>query len=148
MSELPPPPESQSEPFELAPPPPPIERVTTTAAEPAALAPPPPPQVSPDGRFYYDGHRWVPIPQSAPQTAPQPPSAVAVAHTTVVVNPGRRGQMPTWAAIAGLVFCVPLGLVMVGLTPWKVTTKVVVAGVAILAWIALIAAMGHPSTTT
>jgi hypothetical protein len=25
--------------------------------------PPPPPQVSPDGRFYWDGERWVPMAQ-------------------------------------------------------------------------------------
>lgn len=39
--------------------------------------PPPPPQVSPDGKFYWDGSRWVPM-QQAPQQwgsmrpAPQP----------------------------------------------------------------------------
>ncbi len=33
-----------------------------------------PPQVSPDGRFYWDGQRWVPFQQAAPaaQTAPAP----------------------------------------------------------------------------
>jgi hypothetical protein len=71
------------------------------------------------------------------------PPAVAVARASVVVNTGRRGQMPTWAAILGLVFCIPLGLVMVGLTPWKVNTKVVVAGAAIVAWIAIGSAIGH-----
>ena len=33
--------------------------------------PPPPPQVSPDGKFYWDGQRWVPMQQGSHQ-APQP----------------------------------------------------------------------------
>jgi hypothetical protein len=33
--------------------------------------PPPPPQVSPDGKFYWDGTRWVPMPTAAVQE-PQP----------------------------------------------------------------------------
>lgn len=31
----------------------------------------PPPQVSPDGKFYWDGQRWVPMQQTPPQSAPQ-----------------------------------------------------------------------------
>jgi hypothetical protein len=34
--------------------------------------PPPPPQVSPDGKFYWDGARWVPMQAQAPA---QPPMA-------------------------------------------------------------------------
>jgi hypothetical protein len=33
--------------------------------------PPPPPQVSPDGRFYWDGTRWVPMQTPAAQEPPQ-----------------------------------------------------------------------------
>lgn len=36
--------------------------------------PPTPPQVSPDGKFYWDGQRWVPT----QQLAPQQPAAVVV----------------------------------------------------------------------
>jgi hypothetical protein len=28
--------------------------------------PPPPPQLSPDGKFYWDGQRWVPVQAPAP----------------------------------------------------------------------------------
>jgi len=31
-----------------------------------ASEPPLPPQVSPDGRFYWDGQRWVPMPTDTP----------------------------------------------------------------------------------
>ena len=36
--------------------------------------PPPPPQVSPDGKFYWDGERWVPMQEQAPLSQ-QPPEA-------------------------------------------------------------------------
>jgi hypothetical protein len=37
---------------------------------------PPPPQVSPDGKFYWDGQRWVPMQQAAAQpVVPQPAAA-------------------------------------------------------------------------
>jgi hypothetical protein len=43
---------------------------------------PPPPLVSPDGLFYWDGERWVPTPAPAPlgvaRRAPAPPLAVSV----------------------------------------------------------------------
>jgi hypothetical protein len=32
--------------------------------------PPPPPQVSPDGKFYWDGERWVPMPQPPQPSRP------------------------------------------------------------------------------
>jgi len=34
--------------------------------------PPPPPQVSPDGRFYWDGQAWQPMPSAAIPTTPTP----------------------------------------------------------------------------
>jgi len=37
--------------------------------------PPPPPQVSPDGKFYWDGERWVPMPAGSAPTPPSAPSA-------------------------------------------------------------------------
>jgi len=36
--------------------------------------PPPPPQLSPDGKFYWDGQAWQPMPSAA---APPPPTPVA-----------------------------------------------------------------------
>ncbi len=40
--------------------------------------PPPPPQVSPDGRFYWDGSKWVPMPASTTEPAPTSTSPNAV----------------------------------------------------------------------
>lgn len=42
--------------------------------------PPPPPQVSPDGKFYWDGERWVPMQGQAPSASPPqaPPRVVVV----------------------------------------------------------------------
>jgi hypothetical protein len=59
--------------------------------------PPPPPQVSPDGRFYWDGQRWVPMPVPAlpPQrvpmqaTAPDPEERSGRAHPEY--GPGEYG---------------------------------------------------------
>ena len=34
--------------------------------------PPPPPQVSPDGRFYLEGQRWLPLPGQGPASIPGP----------------------------------------------------------------------------
>jgi hypothetical protein len=34
--------------------------------------PPPPPQVSPDGKFYWDGTRWAPMPTSQNLPSPVP----------------------------------------------------------------------------
>lgn len=45
-------------------------RISSVGADP-----PPPPQVSPDGKFYWDGQRWVPMQGRAQQL--QPPTAVA-----------------------------------------------------------------------
>jgi hypothetical protein len=78
------------------------------------------PRISDDGKFYWDGARWVPMVPAASKE----PISVQV-----------RGQMPAWAAIGGLILCMPIGLVMVGFTPWKVTTKLVVAAVGIVGWL-------------
>jgi hypothetical protein len=41
--------------------------------------PPAPPQVSPDGKSYWDGQRWVPMQSETPLQPPwQPPSVVVV----------------------------------------------------------------------
>jgi uncharacterized RDD family membrane protein YckC len=40
-----------------------------------SIEPTPPPQVSPDGRFYWDGQRWVPMPTPAAQEAPAKPDS-------------------------------------------------------------------------
>jgi hypothetical protein len=34
--------------------------------------PPPPPKVSDDGKFYWDGQRWVPMQGQAPAASPSP----------------------------------------------------------------------------
>lgn len=40
--------------------------------------PPPPPQVSPDGKFYWDGQAWQPMPGSASIPAtPEPPRVLS-----------------------------------------------------------------------
>lgn len=39
---------------------------------------PPPPQVSPDGKFYWDGERWVPFQQTAPPEPPPPRPVVVI----------------------------------------------------------------------
>jgi hypothetical protein len=48
--------------------------------------PPPPPLVSPDGRFYWDGDRWIPLPQQAPDLA-QP-------HATDALGPIQESPSP------------------------------------------------------
>lgn len=37
--------------------------------------PPPPPEVSPDGKWYWDGQRWVPVHEAAHLGQPVPPIA-------------------------------------------------------------------------
>lgn len=56
-----------------------------------AAEPPPPPQVSPDGKFYWDGQRWVPT-----QVVQQP------ASTSVVVFGPRTNSLAVGALIAGI----------------------------------------------
>jgi hypothetical protein len=105
-------------------------------------SPPPPPQVSPDGKFYWDGTRWVPMPTHGPAPIQGPSYAV----TPTSAPPAQvqvRGQMPGWIAIAGLVICPPIGLLMVGFTRWSVMTKVGAAIASIVAWIIFLALVNH-----
>lgn len=44
---------------------------------------PPPPQLSPDGKFYWDGQRWVPV-----QAAAAPPQRWATRGVPCVTNVG------------------------------------------------------------
>ena len=44
--------------------------------------PPPPPQLSPDGKFWWDGQRWVPVQQA--QSAQRPANVGCVTHTTCI----------------------------------------------------------------
>jgi len=47
---------------------------------------PPPPQLSPDGKFYWDGTRWLPV--QAPVQAPPPPQRWATRGVPCVTNVG------------------------------------------------------------
>ena len=49
--------------------------------------PPPPPRVSEDGKFYWDGRRWVPMSQGS-QGAPQAQPVVVVKQPHWVWNSG------------------------------------------------------------
>lgn len=60
--------------------------------------PPPPPQVSPDGKFYWDGARWVPVGATAPSTQ----LVQAPASTSVVVYGPRTNSLAVGALIAGI----------------------------------------------
>ena len=51
---------------------------------------PPPPQVSPDGKFYWDGARWVPVEHgSAEAPSPSTETATPSATTNVIARGGR-----------------------------------------------------------
>ncbi len=53
----------------------------------AANVPPPPPTISPDGRFYWDGQQWLPMPATA---TPAPPAPAASGYqATGTWTPGR-----------------------------------------------------------
>ena len=67
----------------------------------------PPPQVSPDGKFYWDGQRWVPMLTQAPS------DPLPYAHE--IRRQYRRSLGCN--AILGLVV---LGGLMVGLTHWLI----------------------------
>lgn len=69
---------------------------------------PPPPQVSPDGKFYRDGTRWVPMPIEAPS------DPVPYAHEI------RRQYRRSLGCSAMLGLVVPGGLFVVGLTHWLI----------------------------
>ena len=54
--------------------------------------PPQPHQVSPDGKFYWDGQDWMPMQRASPRPWP-------------------------WVAI-GLVIAIPIGFVLLGIVLW------------------------------
>ncbi len=69
--------------------------------------PPPPPEVSPDGKFYWDGQRWVPM-----QGEAQPPQA----PQQVIVTKQPRGA---WNSLVGY-GCMAIAAIFVfaALTAW------------------------------
>ena len=74
--------------------------------------PPPPPQVSPDGKFYWDGERWVPMQgQTSSQPAPQPQSPPQV---VVVKQP--RGALNSCVGYGCL--AIAAVFVLVAVTAW------------------------------
>lgn len=76
--------------------------------------PPPPPQVSPDGKYHWDGFRWLPIPQPVPDVSP---GKFAWDGTQWVPRPGAVPRQPVsarnLALVAGVIFG---GLILFGLT--------------------------------
>lgn len=71
--------------------------------------PPPPPQVSPDGKFYWDGQRWVPMPtQQAPPMSTQPASQPAPRATVGFVT------RPTCLTCVGVALAIAALLLIVG----------------------------------
>jgi hypothetical protein len=65
--------------------------------------PPPPPQLSPDGKFYWDGTRWVPM-QQAPQVALKPSRNVGcVTRTTCLTVVGLFVAVALVLLIAGVI---------------------------------------------
>jgi hypothetical protein len=73
-------------------------------------SPPPPPQVSPDGKFYWDGTRWVPMQGQAPA---QPPPAQ---RPEVVVVKQPRGA---WNSCVGYgCLAVAAVFVLAAVTAW------------------------------
>lgn len=54
-----------------------------------SVEPPPPPQVSPDGLFYWDGQRWMPMPVAASrevQRSAQPPTTARPSYVPVATH--------------------------------------------------------------
>jgi hypothetical protein len=68
--------------------------------------PPPPPQVSADGKFYWDGQRWVPMQQVPTQQPVQPmrrPETVGcVTRTTCLTVVGLFAAIAAVLLIAGV----------------------------------------------
>jgi hypothetical protein len=80
---------------------------------------PPPPQVSPDGRFYWDGQRWVPMPAQAQQ--PAPPLATAVpappfGYEIKKTGHGWRNAALGCVGIVALLFLIPFCVGLAGLS--------------------------------
>jgi hypothetical protein len=83
--------------------------------------PPPPPKVSPDGKYQWDGFRWLPIPQPAPDVSP---GKFAWDGTQWVPRPEAVPRQPVSARnlvlVAGVIFG---GLILFGVT--KAVTQVI-----------------------
>jgi hypothetical protein len=68
--------------------------------------PPPPPQVSPDGKFWWDGAKWVPMEKTPMRQMPQPAqprrTVGCVTHTTCLTLVGLFVLVAAVLLIAGV----------------------------------------------
>ena len=81
-----------------------------------------PGRLSDDGRWWWDGTRWIPAsPTPGAERPPIPPARPTPAA------PG-AGSVPGWLAVLSLLVCVPVGIVLVLLTSWPRQKKALVAG--------------------
>ena len=71
----------------------------------AGEPPPAPPQISPDGKFYWDGQRWVPMQQSPPFAAQWPASPVAPVKRSSGRRNGCIGVALLVTLFAAIAFC-------------------------------------------
>lgn len=62
---------------------------------------PPPPQVSPDGRFYWNGSSWIPFPTQEPSSVSGPTIATETSSETPVVNSESSAE-PSQVASVGV----------------------------------------------
>src|SRR5436309_2975465 len=67
--------------------------------------PPPPPRVSDNGKFYWDGERWVPMPEASPVAAvvvPAKPLPNRTAASLVIVGAGMAviGTFLPWLSMS------------------------------------------------
>jgi hypothetical protein len=90
-------------------------------------------QLSPDKKWWWDGESWQPLEDTPTPGAGQP----------------KKSNLPLFA-ILGLIFCFPVGLVLVFLTSWRPRTKLIVAGLTSLLAVGLVAAVAAtpPTKTT
>jgi hypothetical protein len=72
--------------------------------------PPPPPQVSPDGKFYWDGRRWVAM-QQEPQQSPMQQAPLAAQRPSQNVGCVTR---TTCLTVVGLFVAVAAVLLIAG----------------------------------
>jgi hypothetical protein len=66
-------------------------------------APPPPPQVSPDGKFYWDGTRWVPMQQAPQVPLPRSRNVGCVTRTTCLTVVGLFVAVAAVLLVAGVI---------------------------------------------